>query len=630
MRRTGVGVLPLTLTGVSSIAMILVMTAAAHAFINPNFTPIHLKDQSDLILVLKFDGTVKDGKATATVTKAMKGEAPARPLTFDFFAGAFEAQGKAVCQTIIDGTREAMLFVGFFEAGDEGGMAMGGEEEARGMLHLGGRWIVLTSVEKDLWDMEKIDSRMLGTWAGSTDMLLRAMEYILSDPDADVPVRTNAEWGEHVMFAKIEGEVREAAPVDLDGDGRPYLFVVCEKGDRLFRFTDGKFADVTAQRKLASKSSAALWTDVNRDGKLDLVTSTGTDLSTWKQQADGTFTCAGALVPTDREMKCVGLSVVVGDASVLVVSTSGSPLLVTLRKDGTAGPSKSLVEGEFPGKDFGVAGKCLVADFDGDAVPDILQPFESGGLFYRGTKPGEFAAPARAQLGLGKGRSAAAVGDYDADGLPDIFTTAEDANRIWHNLGKAQFVETLGVSGEIAYISKSGGVSAMTGDVNNDGRQDILIGYAGMPPHIFFNRGFRSFGHSHQLDLGEQKLLPQAGDGQQAACLGDFDGNGAEDMVLVLRNGEVWYFPRRALDRFALAVTVALRPGEAEPVMVTGWSGRRCLGAWPVTSGGPPAFFGLVDAGPVTLKWRFPGAEPQTQEVLVVDRPVHFTPRPKE
>ena len=42
--------------------------------------------------------------------------------------------------------------------------------------------------------MEKIDARMLGTWAGSTDMLKRAVKYIVSDQDADVPSRTDAQW----------------------------------------------------------------------------------------------------------------------------------------------------------------------------------------------------------------------------------------------------------------------------------------------------------------------------------------------------------------------------------------------------------------------------------------------------
>ena len=149
---------------VAAAAVVLAMTAVVtYALINPNFTPMHLSEQSDLILILKFDGAVKDGRATATVTKAMKGEAPKQPLTFDFLAGAMKAHGKAVCEMITGGMREAMLFVGMFEVGDEDGVDVGDEEEARGMLHIGANWYKLSSIEEGLWDMVKMDSHMAGT-----------------------------------------------------------------------------------------------------------------------------------------------------------------------------------------------------------------------------------------------------------------------------------------------------------------------------------------------------------------------------------------------------------------------------------------------------------------------------------
>jgi len=96
-------------------------------------------------------------------------------------------------------------------------------------------------------------------------------------------------------------------------------------------------------------------------------------------------------------------------------------------------------------------------------------------------------------------------------------------------------------------------------------------------------------------------------------------------LVLVLKNGELWLLPRR-VDGKALSVSVAVAPGKAvpEPLLVTGWSGKRCLGAWNVTAGGPPGFFGLVDAGTVTLKWKLPGGAEQKKDLSVIDRPVRF------
>ena len=105
---------------------------------------------------------------------------------------------------------------------------------------------------------------------------------------------------------------------------------------------------------------------------------------------------------------------------------------------------------EINAKEYGTPKKCLVADFDGDYIPDVIQLFEKAGVFYKGSNPGRFNPPVACQIAMGPGLSDAYVGDYDADGLLDVLALAEDRNRVWHNVGKASFVEMLGVSGEIA------------------------------------------------------------------------------------------------------------------------------------------------------------------------------------
>ena len=166
----------------------------------------------------------------------------------------------------------------------------------------------------------------------------------------------------------------------------------------------------------------------------------------------------------------------------------------------------------------------------------------------------------------------------------------------------------------------------MTCEVNNDGRQDLFIAYSELGAHLFFNRGFRSFGHAHMLDLTENGLLPEAEEGQQAGCVADLNGNGAQDMVLVLPDGGVWVFWRESEEEDSLGVKVALsaRAGFAGPLTVTGWLEERCLGAWNVVPGTGEALVGLVEAGPCTVKWRFPNGAGQEREVEVEDEPVRF------
>jgi hypothetical protein len=247
----------------------------------------------------------------------------------------------------------------------------------------------------------------------------------------------------------------------------------------------------------------------------------------------------------------------------------------------------------------------------------VLRIFDRGGMFYKGQGGGKFADPVATNTGKGPGRYAMCLGDYDHDGKLDVFFTAEDRTRLYQNQGGGKFDELVSLSGEIPYISKPEGVACDTGDFNNDGRQDIFIGYYRMGPQLFFNRGFRSFGHARDVDLSMQNQLEASHEGQQAGCLGDFTGSGAIDMALALKDGEVWLMPRK-LDGPARGVTVALAPDGAAkgPVLVTAKYFERDLGA-KVVRPGMPVFFGVPDPGAVTVSWQVPGGEQQERELAV-------------
>ena len=82
------------------------------------------------------------------------------------------------------------------------------------------------------YQVSKIDDHMEGTWAGGTDMLCRAVRYILADENAEVPTVSGVSWGTALKIAKLEGKVSSARPVWLDGQRPPYLFLTCHQGDR--------------------------------------------------------------------------------------------------------------------------------------------------------------------------------------------------------------------------------------------------------------------------------------------------------------------------------------------------------------------------------------------------------------
>ena len=614
----------------TALGMLLGLQATASAFIDPSFTPVDLVEQSEVILVLEFADPNEEGTGIGAVKQVLKGEQEGETVKVEFLAmgDALAAQGRALMEWIAGGQRQAILFIGSFER-DGGG---GGERV--GYLHVGGKWAVLSEFEGD-WDVEGTDPRLLGCWAGSTDMLLRCVKYVMSDESAEVPVRANAVWEPEIKFAQLKGAIHAVAPVNVSGlAGRTDLFVACAEGDRLYRFDGQGMADVTDRHGLASRSQVFTWAEFTGDGRLDLLSWDGQALKLYAQKPDGTFE-ARALSVGGQALTggCLSLSALgTAGGTKVVLGSDGPPMLLTLGPDGSVA-AKPLADPDHAGKDLGQPGVCLVADFGADGKADVLQLFAGGSLLYEGQGGGKFADPVASQPATGDGRRGVCIGDYDADGLLDVFVGGARRPRLFHNLGGGRFVDMLDQSGEIGYISKPGAIGAQSGDVNNDGRQDLLVVYGTqMAPQIFFNRGFRSFGHARELDLHIQDRLPAAGNGQQAGCLGDFNGDGALDMVLALKNGDLWILNRKVEGEFAMAATAILSPRSpyAGPLNVSCWAGEppRALGTQVVRAGGAPALWGVPEseAGDVTLKWRTPDGAQQVRVVEVVpgDEPQHL------
>jgi hypothetical protein len=282
--------------------------------------------------------------------------------------------------------------------------------------------------------------------------------------------------------------------------------------------------------------------------------------------------------------------------------------------NGSAAPDKSL----------GSAGRCLVCDLDGDSLPDILQLFTNGSLIFKGKALGQFEPPLPCKVALGKGQSDAFLGDFDADGALDILTTG-NTPELWTHHGQFDFVPVMKFTGEMSYNKGRDAIGGMTCDVNNDGRQDVMLFFAGSPPLIFFNRGFRSFGVAKRLTF-DHLDLPEASKGIQACGWGDFDGDGIQELVVILRSGEVAMLNLDNGEGYArcLRAELSSKGPFQGPLTVTGYTENRCLGAWNVHAGASDAFLGIPEAGPLTLKWKLPGGMPQEKTFIIANKPRQF------
>ncbi len=613
---------------------------AADAFINPSFTPVDLVAQSDVIVHIRFERVDDDGTAVAKVVEVFKGSemAAGDEVRFALLAGAFEAQGREVMGVIRSGQTDGLMFIGLLPSLKEGGGIMDDGEARQAFLHLGGpgafsakQWVVLEAWE-DGWDMIESRSFLLGTWAGGTDMLMRAVRYILADPAAVVPIAVGVEWDEPVAVGKLDGTVRQVAAIDLEGDGRCELFVASDAGDRVYRFVEGKPVDITAELHLTTRSRMAVWSDFDGDGMADLLSYDGTTftlhlvgspvggvkLSLTLTVKDANADAPGAVAADPPA--CLGLDAMDAGGSALLVSTTRGPLAVKFGVERLIGGMtlEELPSGQSSAPRPEGLSRCLVGDLDADGHVDVLQPHARGSLLWRGTGPGKWAEPVDVDVFCGTGRHGAHLADLDQDGTLDVMVAAEDFCRLWHNEGKGRFVERLELSGEIGYIPKAGAVACETADVNNDGLQDVLIVYPGtMNPQLFFNRGYRSFGHGRELDLS---LDPAP----VAACLGEFTGDGAVDLAVADGDGTIRLFPRKVDDDPPLAAVVSLAAdaGTAGPVTVTAESEARPLGAWVVRAGGPPAVIGIPEPMEIRLRWRTPDGKEHRRTVVSEKGPV--------
>jgi hypothetical protein len=117
-----------------------------------------------------------------------------------------------------------------------------------------------------------------------------------------------------------------------------------------------------------------------------------------------------------------------------------------------------------------------VADFDGDGHDDVYFVNQLGpNVLYRNRGDGTFEdVTGRAGVGLGdRVCVAAAFGDYDNDGFPDLFVTStRGGNVLFHNRGDGTFEDVSRKAG-VAHVGHS--QTAVFFDCDNDGLLDLFV-----------------------------------------------------------------------------------------------------------------------------------------------------------
>jgi len=341
-----------------------------------------------------------------------------------------------------------------------------------------------------------------------------------------------------------------AAAGDYDNDGHEDLFVVGANGYQLFHNNgNGTFTDVTEKAGLRRAhpeyahafSAAAGWFDYDNDGYLDLIvinylnwtpeqdvtcmskgvkaycspdSYSGLPNLLFHNNGDGTFTdvseSSGILKHVGKGMG-VAFADYDGDGftDVFVANDTYRNFLFHNNGDGTFTET-----GIVSGVAYSESGKSVAGmgvdfrDVDNDGRPDIFMTdmFGEGFLLFRNLGNGIFEDTTNASHIRGQAMRLTGWGtgiyDFDNDGWKDIFTcnaaildNAEYVdgipyklrNSIFQNNGGHGFTDVSGAAGkDFQHMSSHRG--AAFGDLNNDGRIDIVTSSLGAAPEIFMNR----------------------------------------------------------------------------------------------------------------------------------------------
>jgi len=320
---------------------------------------------------------------------------------------------------------------------------------------------------------------------------------------------------------------------DFNNDGFDDLYVTSIGPDHLFKNNgNGTFTDVTQKAGVSDPrfSTGAAFLDYDNDGKLDLFVTNyvGFDMNNLPTFGEGP-TCQFKGVPVQCGPR--GLPGA-GDS---LFHNNGDGTFTDVSKKAGVADSRGYYGLDVVGSDFDGDGwiDIFVAN---DSTPNFLYHNNGNGTF---SEIGFESGTALDKNGNEQGCMGVTLGDYDHDGLLDMFITNfdDEYNVLYRNAGKGSFVDVSYEAGVAMISLPYVGWGTKFFDYDNDGWIDLFVANGHAYPQRDRYRQ-RKLLHRNNRDGTFSEIAAQSGSAlmeeraSRGTAFGDIDNDGDVDIVV--------------------------------------------------------------------------------------------------
>ena len=330
----------------------------------------------------------------------------------------------------------------------------------------------------------------------------------------------------------VSGFGMGACSADYDNDGFPDLYITGADFSRLYRNTGkGSFADVTSSAGVGSTlwSASCAFGDIDNDGNVDLYVTRYVDYAPERNKYCPLWTARAYCHPNEYN----------GVPDLLFRNNGNGTFTDISRESGIlqrpSGNGLGVVFGDY---DNDGRADIYVAN---DSTPNFLFHNKSGGKF---EEVGFLAGVAMGHDGKPQAGMGTDMGDFDGDGLLDIFVTnlIMETHTLYRNMGKGLFADVTFTSGVAQATLPYVGFGTAFVDYDNDMDLDLAIANGHIIDNVHLGRDDTTYEQLNLLlqnDSGKfRNVGPILGEGfaimksSRALAVGDLDNDGDMDIVV--------------------------------------------------------------------------------------------------